>query len=236
MIRIPIQYDATFSDAIDVALDFAMEHMYTALPGRIVSYDASTQTASVKSILGLVRHENDGKRVVDDIPEISDVPVQYPRSGSYGMTFELNAGDTGMIMFSQVALEKWLSSGNGGDPGNAARFSLAGAFFVPGIFSDAKALGDLAASTGLRIGRDGGLQMSIDPSSLKLGAGTEAVIKGDTFLITLNILLTSLNAFLGTLAPAAVTDSFAARDALVSAISAFTGQSTMMKSLTVKTE
>lgn len=235
MIRIPIQYDATFSDAIDVALDFAMEHMYTALPGRIVSYDTSSQTASVKSILGLVRHENDGKRVVDDIPEISDVPVQYPRSGSYGMTFELNAGDTGMIMFSQVALERWLSTGKGGDPGNASRFSLAGAFFVPGIFPDAKALGDLAASTGLRIGRDGGLQMSVDTTSLKLGAGTEAVIKGDTYLNLFTVLLTALDAYVTSIQ--AIADPVGtATTTLKAAISAAASAAPLTKSLTVKTE
>lgn len=58
------------------------------MPGRIVSFDPATQTATVKA---LYKPRVNG--VTLDIPELLEVPVRFPRVGGFVMTYPVKPGD-----------------------------------------------------------------------------------------------------------------------------------------------
>lgn len=64
------------------------EAMWGEMPGRIVSFDAEAQTATIQP---LYKPRHNGVAV--DMPELVDVPVRFQRAGGGGITFPIKAGD-----------------------------------------------------------------------------------------------------------------------------------------------
>lgn len=56
------------------ALDTRIKRLHTALPGRIVAFDAARQVASVQPMIE--QQLMDGSR--QPLPMLPDVPVQFP--------------------------------------------------------------------------------------------------------------------------------------------------------------
>jgi hypothetical protein len=81
--------------------------------------------------------------------------VQFPSGGGLTITFPLQAGDTGLIVFSESSLDKWMA-GDGGevDPDFDTRMSLADGVFIPGVRARGAAR-DVPTGV-VAIGRDGG--------------------------------------------------------------------------------
>jgi hypothetical protein len=127
--------------------------------------------------------DEEGERQVERPPVIPNVPVQFPQGGGYRITFPLAVGDTGLLLFSDVSLDVWLSQGGEVDPLDDRRFDLSDGVFLPGVRSFANALTDASADH-MTLGAEGGLQIHIDGSSIKVGsdngAELEAVALGDS--------------------------------------------------------
>jgi len=152
----------------------------TCMPGYIVSYDAEKQSCSVRPVYQRIV----AARLVDNPQEngipylpatIDDVPVVFPRSGEFGLTFPLVYGDTVMILFSQRSLDEWLPAGGGraaGDDsggGGTVRIrdyrlhNRTDAIVVPGLFPETKRLDPPPPTTGTQLR---GTKISIgDPST-----------------------------------------------------------------------
>lgn len=106
----------------------ALEGMYTALPGTIVSYDHKSCRAVVKP--AVPKRLADGSSLAP--PEIHDVPVSWPvtMSGSCFMTAPMAAGDSVLLVFSQRSIEHW-KSGSGIAPQDPRWYDLSDCFAVP---------------------------------------------------------------------------------------------------------
>lgn len=129
----------------------------TCMPGYIVSYNKEAQTCTVRPVFQRIV----AARLVDNPQEngipampatIDDVPVVFPRSGEYGLTFPIKYGDTVMILFSQRSLDEWLPTGGGRAAGDDAGgggtvrirdyrlHNRTDAIVVPGLFPETKRL------------------------------------------------------------------------------------------------
>lgn len=64
------------------------EDQWGAMPGRIVSFDAETQTATVQP---LFKPRHNGEPV--DMPELQEVPVRFLRAGGFVITTPVKVGD-----------------------------------------------------------------------------------------------------------------------------------------------
>lgn len=64
------------------------EDQWGEIPGKIVSFDAAKQTATVQP---LYKPKHNGKPV--DMPELLEVPVRFTRAGGGGMTFPVKVDD-----------------------------------------------------------------------------------------------------------------------------------------------
>lgn len=122
-----IQMAAVF----DKWLGSRLEGIHTCIPASIETYDAATRKASVRPLIRLRM----GAGPLVEIPVIAGVPVVFPSSAAFALTWPLVAGDGVLLLFSEASLGNWLGSpGNGPvDPEDSSRFSLTDAIAIPGL-------------------------------------------------------------------------------------------------------
>lgn len=156
--------NANADTASQAMIEQNQKQIHTALPAKVVSFNAANQTvvlaAQVKQVLV------DGKAV--DIPPLLDVPVSYPRGGGFSVTFPLQKGDEGIAIFSERCIDGWWQSGNGSEPLDYRLHDLSDAMFVPGICSAPNAIkgfftGGLSLQT-----LDGGTYIRLKNGSIEI--------------------------------------------------------------------
>ena len=115
-------------------MDSRVSNIHTAMPGRVVSYDPSTNRASVQPN-GDYKSE-DGRNI--QYPIIHNVPIHFPmgQGGTAGITFPINAGDGCLLVFSETQNDDFLG-GNKGDSEDSRRHSLNDAIAIPGVYAGA---------------------------------------------------------------------------------------------------
>ena len=183
--------------------------LHVAAPGTIVSYDASTQQAEVTLGFRAVPLEEDGVEAPDPPIKIPGVRVMWPGSSVSYDTHPLVAGDTGLLIFADRALDEWYRKGGAVDPIDARAHSLADAVFLPGLRPDANAITPPTDATARVIHHD---------ALIKLGAAaSQFVALADLVKTNLDTLKAAIAA-----APTVPLDGGAAfKSSLVAALSAW---------------
>ena len=105
-----------------------LQRLVHVLPGRIESYDASTQKCAVQPLLREVFPAS-----TITLPKLTDVPVVWPRGGGAFITLPLAKGDTVAIHISGRSLDKWLTEGGEVTPDDTRKFSIGDAVVYPGL-------------------------------------------------------------------------------------------------------
>lgn len=129
--------DPTLYEALLRAIEQRACEIHTSMPAEIVSYDAGTNLAVVKPSLRR-KYVEEAESV--DLPNITSVPVSFPRTKKAHIYFPLAAGDEGQIIFCERSIDKWTFQGGTVDPDDPRKHSLADAVFYPGLHSQANPL------------------------------------------------------------------------------------------------
>lgn len=166
-----------------------------AMPATVLAYNPATQRADVQ--LGLVPVLFVGD---DEVPQPPIVCPQVPVlwvGGSLGyVTTPLVPGDSGLVIFADRCLARWLLTGAPEDPINGRTHSLGDGIFLPGVRATPTQIepptdltasvveGPLvrlgsAASSGVVLDA-GGAQAAIDAAIAALGVFTPAAIPPGT--------------------------------------------------------
>lgn len=147
-------------------------NMHVATPGRIVSYDSGTQTASVKPMLN--RKVNGEDEVV---PVINSVPVIFPRSGGAFMTFPVKAGDGCLLIFCDRSLDEWKGGSGEIAPDDPRAFDLSDAVAIMGLVDQKSGGGsdDVVISYGSSTVTISGGSVTIDSPSVTINAPETAI-------------------------------------------------------------
>lgn len=126
----------TWAEAIRLAVRSQLNIVHTAFPGIIVEYDFATQKAVVQPALRKVylKEGTPESPAVQDMPILNSVPVIFPRSGSTGISFPINAGDSCLIVISERAIDNWVNEGGQVTPNDPRQFNLSDAVCIPGLF------------------------------------------------------------------------------------------------------
>lgn len=160
----------TWAEVIRLAIDSRLSDVHVALPGRIESYDAATQTADIKPLIKRVIRRANGEPVEEELPVIPGTPVVFPGAGGFFLSFPVAVGDTGLVIFCERNLDRWRETGRDVNPGDQSCHPLSGATFHPGLrASSAKLAG--ADATNLAIGKDGGYVVHFAADSVEFPAG-----------------------------------------------------------------
>lgn len=117
-------------DGIQGAISEQISNMHTAVPGKIVSYDAASGTATVQPVMQITKPN--GEKI--DYPQISGVPVTCPQGGGQNasMGFPIKAGDGVMLIASEKSLDYWMY---GRETDTKLSFDLSNSVAIPGLFN-----------------------------------------------------------------------------------------------------
>jgi len=185
---------------IRAAIDQRLANFWTSAMGRVVSYDAAKQTASIQLTVKSYVKQEDGTRKAVDIPVLQDVPVQFPGSGGQTMTFPVKTGDEVMVNFMSRASDAQQQSGGDQSPPDASIGGLSHPRAMLGFKSAPKALQNVSTTateirsddgnTKIGISGDGGVGVATDKSvSISAAAGVSMTggAGGMTFTGTMNV-------------------------------------------------
>ncbi len=137
-------------EALKVMTENYIQNARVAIPAIIVQFDPQKQTASVQPA---IKDTLQGQSVA--LPELSDVPVQFPRAGGYSLTFPVKAGDECLLVFSDMCIDGWWQSGGVQNQAEKRRHDLSDACAILGITSIPKALKNVCME-GVQLRNDSG--------------------------------------------------------------------------------
>ena len=173
-------------DLFEQMMERKVGNINTSIPGKIVSYDAATNLATVIPSLP--------KKLANETelnpPKIVHVPVVFPTSGMQGkqaaLTFPIAPGDGVQLHFQQRSIEDWLSGSS--DMTEPRQFDLSDCVAMPGLNSHGVS-GD-PENVVLRMDRcsvtlkpDNSIVIGNDNGSISLLADGTILLKGQTVRI-----------------------------------------------------
>lgn len=190
--------------------------------GTIRGFDSDTQTATIAlNYKWIVNGET------EDYPPLADVPVVVLGGGAGHLTFPIAIGDSCLVFFNDVNLDRWVVSGNlGAVPENTRKHDFSDAVALVGIHAIPQALSDYA---------DDKVRLHLGDTQIRLGAkihlaNTATDLK--TVIEALNTILTTFMAALAALPPATpVVGSVLAAPGLAAQTALTTWQSTLLEGL-----
>lgn len=168
-----------------------------ALPGRIESYDAGKQRASIRLQLQYYVPDGLGGRVAKEHPVLSNVPIAFPQGGGFFCSFPLAQGDPVTVVFCDVPIGAWLQKGSVCEPGAEDRHTTAGAIALPAGPQPSKSPLQSADASNMMLGKDGtgAAQIELTPTEIHLGRGaTEALAIASKVRADLSALMAAVSA------------------------------------------
>lgn len=197
----------TLAEVIAGAMESRLSELHVALPGRIDSYDASTQKARVQP---LIRKKFIGADQAVSMPIINNVPVVFPRTANAIISMPISKGDNVLLLFSERSMDNWLSTGGEADPGVTRKHDISDAIAIPGLypFSDPSD----ASGTDLLL-KLNNIQMRLQPGN-KMAFGTSATELMDTVSQLTDVVVKLLQTLSTATFPVGVASPFYAANAL----------------------
>lgn len=124
----------------------AMFRIRCAIPAIVQDYNSSNNTISCQPAIREKTILEDGREIYVNIPLLINVPVVFPGSSDYSITFPLNRGDEVLVIFSDLSIDNfWLNSGVQ-DPIENRRHDLSDGIAIPCSLSVKKNNEDKLAS------------------------------------------------------------------------------------------
>lgn len=115
------------------ALESRIGDIFCNLVGQITAYDRDTQTCSVQIVTDRPCLGPDDATVNEPFPELTNVPVLFPRSASVGIVWDLEPGDSVALMVQSLSLTQWRKSGQTGPVGDLRTHHPGSVVALPGI-------------------------------------------------------------------------------------------------------
>ncbi len=169
-------------DVFDSWIQSRLRDVHTCLPGQIEKYDSDKRKARVKILVRL----RTVKDTTLEIPPIDNVPVIFPSSGSFSLTFKLQKGDGCLILFSEEGIGSFLKGKTEVNADSLAKFSLTDAICIPGLWSfpnvpisTTQTTIDVETDDKMTIKTKSGGTIEIDGNNVNINNGTKGVARKD---------------------------------------------------------
>jgi len=125
-------------NAHDAQIEGWLKNLHTCTPGIIVSFDSSTQTATVQPAIQRVFTGG-----VVSLPLCLDVLVAFPGGGDFHMTFPVKPGNECILWFSERCIDSWNESGQLHPPAEYRMHDLSDGLCIVGLNSQPNKLLEL---------------------------------------------------------------------------------------------
>ena len=128
----------TLGRLLNASTEKALRNLNVALPGTVVSYNAATQTCSVRP--GVHRAtpslEDNDEDVMEPLPTIQDVPVCWPQGRGFQVKSTLLPNDPVLLVCMDRNMDGWRSTGRPSAPEDARMHHWSSAVAIPGLLPD----------------------------------------------------------------------------------------------------
>ena len=104
-------------------------------PGIIDSYDPEAITVTVQPAGRESLRKPDGSFESNQLPQLVDVPVVFPRGGDFTMTYPIRKGDECLVVFADRCFDAWHQSGGIQEAAETRLHDLSNAIAIVGPFS-----------------------------------------------------------------------------------------------------
>lgn len=148
-----------FTSEVEKTAKSVVNEIHTALPGEIVSFDGNV--AAVKPLGNFIT--SDG--AILEYPVITEAPVCFPQctSGNVSICFPLKAGDSCLIIISEVELDAWRS---GAKAEGSLRFDLTSGIVIPGLQKGMSETAKKAISENAVVVSNGSTTLKVKPNGV----------------------------------------------------------------------
>lgn len=126
-------------DALRRVFESRIADIETAVPGYVVSYDATTRTADVQIATRNPIDTVDGSTVNEERELIPSVPVMFPGGGGVRVTWPIDPGCAGLLVTLKYSAQAW-RQGSGAESSDARdlrKHHVSNSVFFPGWLPDA---------------------------------------------------------------------------------------------------
>lgn len=163
----------TLDEVLDGVLERAGAQVRTVVPGVVVSYDTTTQSAAVQPTIREGFDDAEEERVAWVLPPIvPNAPVCFFAAGGWTMHAPLAPGDPVLLLLPHTSLTEWLDSGSFDNiPNDIRRFDWTDALVLP-MPARPEPLTDLHSEDMVLSGHGAEIRMSRD-GRMSLSAGGE---------------------------------------------------------------
>ena len=134
-----MNYKSDLTDSenvIDYKLEENQKKIHTALPCRVLNFYPNNQTVDLEVLVKKIKSDD----TLENYPPLLNVPISYPRGGGFCVTYPLNKGDEGQVIFNERCIDKWWLSGEPSEPIDFRLHDLSDGCFISGICSQPKAV------------------------------------------------------------------------------------------------
>lgn len=119
------------------AINRVLANVRGCAPAVVTKFDSATRRCSAKIIVPEAHETEEGERVVEHLPVITEIPVAFYGSGGCRVKMPVHVGDEVLLVFSRAPLDAWLEFGTEvSDPGDERTFQLTDAIAIPGVQSE----------------------------------------------------------------------------------------------------
>jgi hypothetical protein len=153
-------------------LDNFASNLRVAVPGIIHDFDPVTQTATVQVALREKITNADLTQQWMDIPLLLDVPIVVPRAGGFVLTMPVTPGDECLIVFADMCMDAWFSSGGVQNQMEKRRHDLSDGFAILGAWSQPHKLANYSTTSAQLRSVDGAAYISLAGSEVDIVAPT----------------------------------------------------------------
>jgi hypothetical protein len=159
------------NEALLAALDGRQKHIWTMLPGVLVSsgqfpaWNPADNTCTVQpTIQGRFRSSPTSQSWTwKNMPLLIKCPVVFPRGGGWTLTFPLKAGVEGCVHFSSRCVDAWWLSGGVQQQMEFRMHDLSDGFFQPGPMSVPNVIKNISETTAQWRSDDGTQYIELAP-------------------------------------------------------------------------
>lgn len=125
-----------------MAMESILANTRVAVPGIVVSFNTQNQTAVIQPA---IKESIKGESV--QLPQLLDVPVQFPHAGGYCLTLPVKAGDECLVIFADMCIDGWWQSGGVQSQTEKRRHDLSDAIAIMGITSVPESVSGYSGNT-----------------------------------------------------------------------------------------
>ena len=184
-------------DVVGTGVDTALKGLHTCLPGQVISFTPATQLADIQPTIKI---KQDGE--LKNMAVLSEVPVRFPKSGVFSLSFPLAAGDEVLLIFAERSLDTWLTYGGIQNPFDVRKHDLSDAIAIPLGYSQKNLIPSFPTANLELKSNAGSAKVELTPTTdIILNSGTDFAVQYTALLTAFNELKTAFNTHTHTYTP-----------------------------------